>query len=59
VQTVRGNFNIITDTRKFRTMREENPALLLNLKCKLDYIDEFLAGLITPTYLLEEIPGVS
>ena len=54
VQTIRGNFNVITDTRKFRMMHEETPALLLVLKCKLDYIEEVPAGLIMPTYLLEK-----
>jgi hypothetical protein len=55
VQTIRGKFNVITDTRKFRTMYEENPALLLILKCKLDYMEEIPAGLIMPTYILEKI----
>jgi len=36
-------------------MHEETPALLLVLKCKLDYIEEVPAGLIMPTYLLEKI----
>jgi hypothetical protein len=35
-------------------MHEETPALLLVLKCKLEYIEEVPAGLIMPTYLLEK-----